>query len=110
MTSYTLEQLNEMTNEQLDEVVALAQGAWFINGAWWCIPACPSHILTKDYHPSTNKEQAWDLSFGNQFSPKFRLNGLWSILDNDGDLLVDDMTDPLIAVTIASILHLQGSE
>ena len=98
MKKYTQDQLLAMTNEQLDEIVALAQG---FN---------PSNNDRYDYHPSTNKAQAWDLSFGNQFSPKFRLNGLWSILDNDGDLLVDDMTDPLIAVTIASILHLQGSE
>ena len=118
MTKYTQEQLLAMTNEQKDEIVALAQG-WTIKELQGLSERYHDHdgyiCHVSHYRPSTNKEQAWDLMV------KCKLDFLSSYHRSTNehmvirDILYDEMIivehkDPLIAVVIASILHLQESE
>ena len=114
MTKYTLEQLKEMTNEQLDETVGGLQ--WNqLKGDWKSIifDDPENSRIVFDYHPTTNKEQAWDLMvilLKTGFLVEHD-DGTFGVKRYDYSFLGSaDNKDPLIAVTIASILYLQEIE
>ena len=105
-----LEQLNAMTDEQLDEAVALAQG-WFETDCFWVNPNKPESSWmyeVGDYHPTANttegKAQAWDLMVKYGVSP---------IRSPEGDFYIIGCRDvelqvcPQRAIVIASILSAQ---
>ena len=110
MTKHTQEQLQEMTNEQLDEIVALLQG-WVrtehYNGAWMDGDSLAYYL--DDYHPSTNKEQMVDLMILCRLAVDC---DEYDVTTTGGTYSVDftEQNTPYAAVTIAAILYLQGSE
>jgi len=91
---YTIEQLKDKTDAELNLIAFLAQG-W--NDHNFDLP---------NYTPTTNKEQAWDLmvKFNLTIDSEAQEVSWWgeghTVFSYEDDLLVD--------VTIASILSAQG--
>ena len=127
MTKYTQDQLLAMTKEQLDEIVALAQG-WSRSDA--LKPAIEAPLVLGDlhfwydnnrdfkefisnYHPSTSKEQMVDLMLKCKLSvdvdSQCVMTAGWAGDCHSIHLDVTPMSYPE-AVAIAAILHLQESE
>ena len=113
MTKYTQVQLLAMTNEQMDEIVALAQGwhkeRYSFRVAWATKSKAIQHQVD-NYHPTTYKDQAWDLMVKCELIVNVRTYFTKVAYDGLDDNDIIEHHDPLIAVVIASILHLQGSE
>ena len=116
MIKYTQDQLLAMTNEQLDEIVALAQGWVLVHGVWRESLYIHADVFP-NYHPSTNKEQMVDLMLLCRLSSENIEGYGWKVskvdlIHFDGYVTRFSVADEdlLVAVTIASILHLQESE
>jgi len=112
---HTLEQLQEKTNAELDEICALAQGFFvdsiidFVIGvAEECYATDAGYIPKQKYTPTTNKEQAWDLMVKYSLIVDVHWSGAHYIHYGENDSFIDNETDLLRAVTIASILAAQG--
>jgi len=106
-----LEQLNAMTDEQLDEAVALAQG-WFETDCFWVNPNKPESSWmyeVGDYHATANttegKAQAFDLMVKYELDVSHMRSGNWAVHCHGQALVYGEKPNQLIV--IASILSAQ---
>ena len=112
--------ISDMTNEQLDYWVAKAQG-WdfvrkqrteygFVYQVWWNSPN--SFIKAKDYHPSTNWQQAGELveKFNVMIAPSWvtEKNGWHGACSYEQEPVSADT--PTKAICIAVIASVFGEE
>ena len=109
---YTLEQIQYKTNAELNEICALAQ-EWIIEpsidgGRYVSDDGCTYFGAKCDYTPTTNKEHAWDLMVKYSLIVDVHWSGAHYIHYGENDSFIDNETDLLRAVTIASILAAQG--
>ena len=114
MTKYTQDQLLAMTNEQLDEIVALAQGWVLVHGVWWESLYIHADVFP-NYHPTQDSESGRSQAF--QLQIKFNLlvnvrkyftKVAWDGM-SDSDLV--EVHDTQLAICYAVILsQLEGYE
>lgn len=110
---HTPESLSTKTLPELDEIMALAQG-WKRyeddKDLWFTLVKTEDYyeplIVHDKYSPTTNKEQAWDLMVKYKIDSTAYCDGVWEF--SAGLLEEIQHKDPLVAVTIASILAAQG--
>ena len=115
-----LEQLNAMTDLELDEAVALAQG-WEIKPhhssldgkeliwAVWSNPDNKIESLSNEYHPTANTTEGKAQAFDLMVKYKLSITGYGKfVIDAANDITVDFGKDTLQqAIAIASILSAQ---
>lgn len=98
--------------DELDRLAAEAQGwqeKYGYGRNFWSDGGTkrqPNVVMNvSDYHPTRDKAQAWDLMVKGDLAPQKMTNGEWLVELVDGEF---EHTDPLIAVTIAFIIAMQG--
>ena len=105
----------EKSNAELNEICALAHGfkkfkcELFLDGSQYGYShtGLASNLSAKEYTPTTNKEQAWDLMVKYSLFVDVHWSGAHYIHYGENDSFIDNETDLLRAVTIASILSTQ---